>query len=129
MAHANEAVVRKGYDAFSRGDMDTLRELFDENIVWHVPGRSPLSGDHKGVDAVLQYFMKSMELSGGTFRVEVHDVVANDEHTVGIQVVTGERNGKQLNDQGALIFHIADGKVTEVWQLTGDLYSNDDFFS
>jgi hypothetical protein len=27
--------------------MDTLRELFDPEIVWHFPGRSPLAGDHR----------------------------------------------------------------------------------
>ncbi len=29
MAHPNEELIRRGYDAFARGDMDTLRELFD----------------------------------------------------------------------------------------------------
>jgi ketosteroid isomerase-like protein len=46
MAHPNEELARRGYDAFARGDMDTLRELFDPEIVWHFPGRSPLAGDH-----------------------------------------------------------------------------------
>ena len=53
MAHPNEELVRKGYDAFNRGDVDTLRELFDPEIVWHFPGRSPLAGDHRGPDAVV----------------------------------------------------------------------------
>lgn len=129
MAHPNETLVRQGYDAFSRGDMDTLRGLFAEDIVWHVPGRSPLAGDHRGVDAVLQYFGQSIERSGGTFGVEVHDVLANDEHVVGLQIATAQRDGKSLEDRGALIFHARDGKIQEVWQLTGDLYANDDFFS
>jgi len=34
MGHPNEDLVRRGYDAFSRGDMQTLRELFDPDIVW-----------------------------------------------------------------------------------------------
>jgi len=53
MAHPNEELVRRGYDAFASGDMDTRRELFDPQIVWHFAGRSPLAGDHRGVDAVL----------------------------------------------------------------------------
>lgn len=129
MAHPNEELVRTGYDAFSRGDMDKLRELFAPDIVWHVPGRSPIAGDHSGVDDVLKYFMQSMELTGGTFQVEVHDVVANDDHAVGIHIATAQRDGRSLRDQGALIFHVDGGKVTEVWQLFGDLYANDDFLS
>jgi uncharacterized protein len=47
MGHPNEDLVRRGYDAFSRGDMQTLRELFHPDIVWHAPGRSQLAGDHR----------------------------------------------------------------------------------
>jgi ketosteroid isomerase-like protein len=42
MGHPNEDLIRQGYDAFSSGDMDTLGELFDPDIVWHAPGRSQL---------------------------------------------------------------------------------------
>jgi ketosteroid isomerase-like protein len=79
MAHPNEELVRSGFDAFSKGDVDTLRDLFDPDAVWHSPGRSPLSGDHRGVDDILDFFARTMELTASTFRVELHDVVANDE--------------------------------------------------
>jgi ketosteroid isomerase-like protein len=84
MAHPNEELTRRGFDAFAKGDVDTLRKLFDQDAVWHVPGRNQLSGDHRGVDAILGFFGKTMELSGGTFRMEVHDVVANDDHAVAL---------------------------------------------
>jgi ketosteroid isomerase-like protein len=69
--------------------MDTLRELFDLGIVWHFPGRSPLAGDHRGTDAVLGFFARTMELTAGTFRAELHDVVADDRHSVGMHLATG----------------------------------------
>jgi hypothetical protein len=39
--------------------------------VWHAPGRNPLAGDHQGVAAILGYFAKTMELTGGTFRADL----------------------------------------------------------
>ena len=129
MGHPNEDLIRQGYDAFSRGDMDTLRELFHPDIVWHAPGRSQLSGDHRGIDAVLGYFGQTMELTGGTFRVQVHDVVANDEHAVGLNSVHAERAGRTLEDNNTLVFHVRDGRVTEVWQYWADQYAADDLFS
>jgi uncharacterized protein len=109
--------------------MDTLRELFHPDIVWHAPGRSQLSGDHQGVDAVLGPFGQSMELTGGTFRVEVHDVVANDEHAVGLHKAYAERQGRTLEDNNTLVFHVRDGKVTEVWQYWADQYTADELFA
>ena len=129
MGRPNEDLIRQGYDAFSRGDMDTLRELFHPDVVWHAPGRHQLAGDHRGVDAVLGYFGRTMELTGGNFRVEVHDVIANDEHAVGLHVAHAERGGSTLRDNTVLVFQISDGKATEVWQYWADPYAADQLFS
>src|SRR5215211_7009530 len=128
MTHPNEELVRRGYEAFSKGDMETLRELFDPEIVWHFPGRSVLAGDHRGTDAVLGFFARTAELTAGTFRVEVHEVVADDQHTVGLHLATGEREGRTLEDREVLVFHVRDGKVVEAWQYIEDQYAYDEFF-
>jgi ketosteroid isomerase-like protein len=119
MGHPNEDLIRRGYDAFTRGDMDTLRELYHPDIVWHAPGRSQLAGDHQGVDTVFGFFGRTMELTGGNFRVEVHDIVANDEHAVGLHTAYAEREGKALQDNNTLVFHVRDGKVTEGLAVLG----------
>ena len=78
---------------------------------------------------MLGYFGRTMELTDGNFRVEVHDVVANDEHGVGLNSVHAERAGRTLEDNNTLVFHVRDGKVTEVWQYWSDQYAADELFS
>ena len=130
MAHPNEDLVREGYAAFGRGDIDALqRQFFAEEVRYHVPGRNPLGGDYQGVAQVLGWLGRQFELSGGTIRAEVHDVVANDEHAVSLITVRGERAGKQLEDNSVQVFHIRDGKVSEVWSHPADLYAVDAFWS
>jgi uncharacterized protein len=129
MAHPNEELVRRGFDAFSKGDVDTLRELFDPDAVWHAPGRGPQAGDHRGVDAILGFFARTMELTGGTFRVELHDVLANDEHAVSLYVSRGEREGRTLEDKSVLVSHVRNGKFTETWMYAEDQYVADEFLS
>ena len=126
MGHPNEEFIRRGYDAFSSGDMHTLRELFHPDIVWHASGRSQLAGDHQGVDTVLGFFARTMELTGGNFRVEVHDIVANEQHAVGLHTAYAEREGKTLQDNNTLVFHVRDGKVTEVWQYWAPVHRRRD---
>lgn len=128
MAHPNEEIFRKGYTAFQSGDMDALRGLFAPDIVWHTSGKSQLAGDFKGVDEVLGSFMKTMELAGGTFKIELHDVVANDEHVVALATSTGEREGKKLNSNFAHVAHVMDGKITESWIHPEDQYAVDEFW-
>ena len=130
MAHPNEDLVREAYAAFGRGDMDALRDkFFTQDVRYYVTDRSPLAGDYEGVDQVLQFFARIFEISGGTFSFELHDVLANDEHAVALVTVRGERAGKQLTDNEVLTYHIRDGKISEVWTHTTDLYAADEFFS
>ena len=129
MAHPNEELVRRGFDAFATGDVNMLRELLHQDAVWHAPGRNPVAGDHQGVEAILGFFARTMELTGGTFGVELHDVVANDEHAVAIYVSRGQREGRTLDSKNVLVSHIRNGRLTEAWQLSQDQYAADEFLA
>jgi uncharacterized protein len=129
MTHPNEELVRRAFDAFASGDVDTLRALIDQDAVWHAPGRNPLAGDHRGVDGILGYFARTMELTGGTFRSELHDVVANDEHAVSLFVARGQREGKTLDARNVLVTHVRNGKLGETWLFSGDQYAADEFLA
>ena len=125
--HPNIALVRKGYEAFASGDMDALASIFSSDLVWHATGRNPFSGDYKGIEEALTYFGKLVERTGGTFKAELHDVVANDEHAIGMHHDSAERNGNRLDTNEVLLFHVRDGKVTEAWELYTDPYAYDEF--
>ena len=129
MTHPNEELVRRAFDAFAKGDVDTLRELTDQDAVWHTPGRNLLSGDYRGIDEILGFFARVAELTGGTFRADLHDVVANDEHAVAIYVSRGEREGRTLENRNVLVQHIRNGKSVEAWTLSDNQYAADEFFS
>jgi ketosteroid isomerase-like protein len=129
MAHPNEELVRRGYDAFSRGDVDALRQVFAGSTIFHEPGRNPVSGDYQGIDQVLGFFGTLAERSGGTFRVSLHDVVASDEHAVGLYTSEGEREGRRLHSQQTLVFHVRDGMVAEAWALHYDQHATDEFWA
>jgi ketosteroid isomerase-like protein len=128
MGHPNEDLLRRGYEAFAKGDIETLGELFADDIVWHVGGRSQLAGDYRGKQEVFGLFARFAELSGGTLRIELHDALANDEHGIALQKATGEREGRTLDDNGVGVYHASGGKVTEAWLHPGDGYAVDEFW-
>jgi uncharacterized protein len=124
--HPNAARIRDGYAAFARGDFAVLTDLFAADLVWHVPGRSQLAGEYRGRDAVFAFFGKLMEVTEGSFRVDVHAVLADDDHAVALAYVTASRGGRNLTDKAAHVFHMRDGKVTEYWNASTDLYAFDE---
>ena len=128
-AEEDVAVVRRGYEAFNAGDMDTLREQFTEDAVWRVGGTGPLSGAKQGRDAILAYFGELGSRSSGTVKVNLEDVAAGDRYVIGVQSNHAEREGKSLDQRSALVFSLTGGKVTEVMELQEDTAKGSDFWS
>ena len=128
MAHPNADLLNTGYDAFDKGDLDTVRSLFADDIVFHVTGNSQLAGDYRGIDEVFGFFGKLVELSGGTFKIERHAVLADDEHATVLSTSSAEREGKSLSAKTVDVFHLADGKVTECWTIADDQAAEDEFW-
>jgi hypothetical protein len=77
----------------------------------------------------LDWLGRSFQATGGTIRIELHDVIGNDEHVAALTTVRAERAGKLLKDITVQIFHLRDGQATEVWTHPADLYAADDFWS
>ena len=129
MSHPHEELVRKGYEAFSAGDVTTLRQLLHPDVVWHAAGRNPLSGDYRGVEDVLGFFGRTMEHTQGSFQVSIEEVLVNDQGAAVVQRSSAQRNGKSFDDRGIQLFHISDGKATEIWQFYGDPYAVDELMA
>jgi uncharacterized protein len=129
MAHRYEEMLRESHAALRRGDMDAATKDWEPDIIWHFPGRGPFAGDYTGIPQFLAVLGRVMELTGGTYQTDVHDVVANDDHAVALLTVYAERNGKKLQENEALTIHMRDGKAAEVWILHTDQYGVDEFFA
>lgn len=117
----NIEMARKGYAAFNKGDIETAMSGFSDDIVWHGGLRGPLAGDYKGKAAVLAFLMKFGQLTEGSYKAEIHDILANDEHGVVIGVGKTTRNGKTREDKFVDVIHVdADGKAKEFWRFLED---------
>ena len=89
-------IIRKAYQDFANGNIPALFAAFDAAITWHVPGHSPLSGDYKGHNQIGGFFQRTIELSGGAFSIDVHNVLADGDLVV-LATVNAQRNGVAMS--------------------------------
>lgn len=75
--------------------------------------RQPLSGDYHGKEEVLGYLGRLAEMTGGTLKNEPHDVLANDDHVVGLLQSSAARGDKSLHERAAHIVHLRDRQLAE----------------
>lgn len=87
--HPNVARLRDAYAAFAKGDFAALNDLFADDVLFRATGRNQVQGDYRGRDALYGLFGKFMEITEGTFHIDVHAVLADDERGVALAVVTG----------------------------------------
>ena len=110
----NVEVVRRGYDAFGRGDINGLLALFDEQIEWvsSGPPELPISGRRVGHQAVAEFFTSVNDLFE-IQRFEPKDFIAQGERVVvlGQETSRVKATGKVLDADWAHVFTLRNGKV------------------
>ena len=129
LEHPNVSLLQDGYTAFAKGDMTFIRGLLAPDVVHRVPGRGPLAGDYRTPEEVLGFYVRLFELSGGTFRTEPYAVMANDGYGTALVQTYAERPGRVLDGRAVDLFHLTDGRVTEIRTLAEDQYADDAFWS
>lgn len=129
MSESNTQIIRKAYEDFATGNIPAVFAAFDGAITWHVPGHSPLSGDFKGHEEIGDFFRRTMELSGGEFSIEVHNVLGGDDLVVVLTTVNARRNGVAASFSEVHVWRLSNGKVTEFREYQGDERTEDQFWS
>lgn len=127
--HSNATLIRKGYAAFSAGDVATLTELIAPDAVQHMPGSNMFSGDHHGIENILGMYGRLAQETGGTFKVDLEEVYANDDTVVTIYHATGDRGGEHLDERHALVFTMREGRAVDLNDIAADADAGDKFWA
>ena len=126
-AASNAALVRALIDEFGRGDLTAVASHFAPDAVWDLPGRGVLAGRYAGPDAIVGFLARAFELSGGTLRLEVLDILGSDRGAAHVQRVSAEHDGRRLDCVEILHHDIVDGQIVRTHHRP-DPYAIDAFF-
>src|ERR1700751_1744139 len=103
----NIELVKKGYQAFSAGDVDTAMSLFDDNIEGGQPGDSANSGTYRGKAELRQSLSRVAEKS---VTVKLNRLLADGDTVVALtEVPVGSERGRDAD-----VFTLRDGKTVRV---------------
>lgn len=107
----NAAIVRRGYEAFNAGDLQTLGELVGPQPLFARLGR---------------YLAET----GGTFRADPKRVLTDEDgRVVVVQHNVAERNGKHLDVYSCVVFELEHGRIVDGREYVYDLDAWHEFWS
>ena len=121
--HPNAARYRAGAKAMDEGKFEEVMDGVADDVVWWMIGSDePLRGK--------EALMQSMGgMSDYDVQVDLHDVVANDEHLIALVTATATKDGRTITYRTAEIHHVKDGKITERWAFSDDTDAINKFFA
>jgi limonene-1,2-epoxide hydrolase len=126
------SVVRDFHDrqrrAYAGGDLELLRPRLTADVVWHVPGRSRISGEHRGIDAVLSYFDARRTMTDHTFKVTVHGLSLIGDRVVQLAGGRALRGGREVGWETVGVFRVEGDRIAECWLIPFDLYGFDEIW-
>ena len=122
-------VVRRLYQAIAERDFVAAESCFAQDVVWHLPGHSPIAGDHHGWPQIRDNFMAKLgPLSGGTFRADLIDVAIGERFVVAVQHATASDRGKVLDITACQLMTLRDGLIHAVRGHYSDQVALDAFW-
>jgi ketosteroid isomerase-like protein len=126
----NEAVVRRGYEAFNAADAATLSQLLADDVVQVNPGSNWSSGERKGRDKVLSMYAEYGARTNGNFAAELESVKAKgDDQVVARHRVKGERAGRTIDVGEEIVFTVENGQITRLDVTADDPAAEDAFWA
>jgi ketosteroid isomerase-like protein len=120
--HPNAPLFEKLYADFAQGNWTSVLSACPELVTFQVPGKSRLAGKFTKQNFAQEYGVKLNELSGGTFQMEVHDILVSDRHATILTTNRVTRGGKTLELRTVHVWRIEDGKPIAGYEYPRDLY-------
>jgi ketosteroid isomerase-like protein len=127
--HPDVALVRRGYEAFSTGDVTTLSQIIAEDATQYQPGSGDLAGEHKGRQAILEFYGRLAAETNGSFRVELDRLYTDGQgRVVATHRATGDKDGRHLDARTVLIFTVMDGTARDIHGCQENIDDWDNFW-
>ena len=124
----NLSIMQEYFGRIAAQDFEGATEFLSSNITAHVSGRSEVSGDYHGIEEFLGYITRAMALVD-SLDISPHDLLVGDDHAVALTTLTLERGGESFTSNRVVVYHLDDGKISELWIIDTDQQGLDEFVS
>ena len=117
---ANKVLARQVIETFNSGDIESLKESFTPDFVWHFSSTTTMNREQ------FLAFTHSIKKSFPDFVFTIEDIVAEKDTVVMRLIVTGTHKGvfqglapthKRFRIIGFGQYNLTHGKIAEGWEL------------
>jgi uncharacterized protein len=125
-AEKQQQLARKFLSILGRPDAELVRNVTIDDVVWSFPGTSPISGEARGVDAIMR---RARTIASCDVKVEIIRAVHGFSGIAIILHNTGNRNDRILDEHLAAVFSFRDDRICRLDTYLSDIEMAERFFA
>jgi hypothetical protein len=118
-------IALKFINALGSRDGSLLRSIMTDDVVWSLPGKSPMSGEALGVDAILK---RSETLHRYGVKIEIEHVVYGFQDVALHLHNTGKQGDKVLDEHLTTVCRLRSHKIHRLDTFISDVDMLNSFF-
>lgn len=129
MKHRHITTLEKLYADFARHDSQAVIDACSEKMTFQISGKSKLAGKYNRTEFAQDFFARLQEFSAGSFKLEVHDILASDLHATVLATSKVTREGKTVELRTVHVWRFEGDKPLAGYEYPRDLYQYDAIWS
>jgi ketosteroid isomerase-like protein len=118
-------VTRKFYTAIDARDINLMKAIVTDDVVWTLPGKSLMSGEARGADAIVK---RAEILHRYGVKVEIEHVVYGFKDVALHLHNTGKQGGKLLDEHLTNVYVLRGNKICRIDTFISDVDMLNAFF-
>ena len=127
----NQQIVDKFFEYYMKHDIEKLKEVVSEDVVWYFLGQHKLAGVKRGLKELVEFFdtmaaiMKESQPS-----ITKLIVAENDNYVIECQhIKTNRADGINIDHHAPVLWTIENGKIVSVRHFFADPKAVDEYFN
>jgi ketosteroid isomerase-like protein len=128
---SNQDLVNKFFECYGKRDIEGVKKVMSENIVWYFLGQHKLAGVKNGLDELIAFFDTMgniMSVSNPTIKKII--VAEKDNYFIECQHIhTNRHDGINIDHHATVLWTIEDGKIVSGRHFFADPKAVDEYFN
>ena len=131
MTTINQQIIDKFFDYYSKRDLDGIKQVMSDNVVWYFLGNHKLAGTKNGITEVINFF----DTMGGIMSrskpsIDKLIVAENDKYLIECQhIKTNLEEGINIEHDVCVLWTIENGKIVSGRHFFADPPAVDNYFN
>lgn len=126
--HPHATLLFKLYGDLAEGNVEGVLRACADSVTFQVPGKSPLAGKYTKANFA-EYLSRLKERSGGTYKFEIHDIMASDLHATVLLTEKVQAKTGLIELRSVHVWRFGQGLPIAGYEYPRDLYAYDQAWS